>query len=118
MSLEENIIGGNQLIKAVEATDGFSGREIGKLMVALQSSLYSSDDGHLSRDMVIKVLKTKVLEHEQKRKMITSNMSRIEQSKDQFQSISPSSAIKRVGSAFHGASKRCDTMIDEVKQLF
>merc|ERR1711915_288862 len=42
------------------STDGFSGREIEKLMIAIQSSVYGSDSLELSAEGLMKEIKFKV----------------------------------------------------------
>lgn len=49
---------------------GFSGRKIGKLVVALQGALYVSSDGALSSVAAWKLAETKVKEHLDKIKMM------------------------------------------------
>ena len=121
----------SQLNKIVDATQGFSGREIGKLMVAIQSSLYYTDNGSLTVEDVMAIVDTKVREHREKRNMIhyNANMKKNIKSpsstniflpKLEDTNLSPTapSAVKRVSSAFRGAKAECDTMMEEVKRLF
>jgi len=72
--VDEGVMDGQQLQATVDATKGFSGREIGKLMVAMQATLYSSDEGRLSKEMVQSVVVTKTDEHRDKRLMIGDNV--------------------------------------------
>jgi len=73
LTIDEKVMTGYQLQRAVEATDGFSGREIGKMMIAMQGALYGTDDGNLSVDDAWSVIKIKVAEHDDKKRMIGSN---------------------------------------------
>jgi len=55
---------------AVEITKGFSGREISKLMIAIQGDLYGSRDGKLGLEEVISSLRRKAVEHVEKANMV------------------------------------------------
>ncbi|KAL9190357.1 hypothetical protein ACHAXT_007568 [Thalassiosira profunda] len=66
MSIDSDLMTGEQLERTVEMTQGFSGREIGKMMVALQSAMYVSPDGTLDHQSAQKLIQTKVKEHKQK----------------------------------------------------
>ena len=61
---------GDQLVKTVEETDGFSGREIAKLMISMQSMLYCLDDHVFTKEMAWDVVCTKVSEHKDKQRMV------------------------------------------------
>jgi len=54
---------------AARRTEGFSGREISKLVLSLQGAAYGRDDCVLSKAMFADVLDWKVKEHSQKAKM-------------------------------------------------
>lgn len=58
----------------VKCTNGFSGREIGKLMIALQSLLYTSQNMRLEHNDIVKVLEIKVKEHYEKNKMMNNGI--------------------------------------------
>jgi hypothetical protein len=45
MKAEDDLMTGEHIKSTVSVTFGFSGREIGKLMVALQGAMYVSKDG-------------------------------------------------------------------------
>ena len=120
MSIEDDVFDCEQLAAVVNITKGFSGREIGKLMIAIQGFLNSSNDGILRKEDVTQLVNTKLVEHEQKKKMIRSNYNNTFclPSPNYGESSPATSAVKRVSSAFQGASKNCDFMMKEVKQLF
>ena len=74
LRIADGVMTGEQLEEAADATAGFSGREISKLMVALQSSFYASNtDGLLTQKDAWDVLLTKVQEHKEKKRMISGN---------------------------------------------
>ncbi|KAL7547399.1 hypothetical protein ACHAWF_014562 [Thalassiosira exigua] len=66
MSIESDLMTGEQLESTVAVTYGFSGREIGKLFVALQGAMYVSKNGKLDFVAAWKLIETKVREHQQK----------------------------------------------------
>ena len=70
MSIDSEIMKGEHLESIVAVTYGFSGREIGKLMIALQGAMYVSKDGRLDFVSAWKVIRTKVREHHDKRDMV------------------------------------------------
>ena len=49
-------------------TDGYSGREISKLIVSCQAGAYSSDDGKLTEKMIDAKLDSSLASHEKKQK--------------------------------------------------
>ena len=67
--IEENVMDGKQLEEIAIATDGFSGREIAKLMIALQGEIYASAEGTLTRNMIENIVQLKVTAHDIKKKM-------------------------------------------------
>lgn len=74
LRIDDGVMAGEQLEEAADETAGFSGREISKLMVALQSSFYASNtDGVLTKEEAWDVLLTKVQEHKEKKRMISGN---------------------------------------------
>lgn len=68
MSIDSDIMKSEHLESIVAVTYGFSGREIGKLMIALQGAMYLS--GRLDFISAWKVIQTKVREHHDKREMV------------------------------------------------
>jgi len=72
MSIENDLMTGEQLQSTVNVTYGFSGREIGKLMVALQGAMYVSKDGKLDFVAAWKLIETKVREHQEKMDMLSA----------------------------------------------
>ena len=46
--------------------EGFSGREIAKLMVSVQGAAYGSVAGRLTEEMLLRVVRWKVAEHRSK----------------------------------------------------
>ncbi len=70
MSIESNLMAGQQLESTVDVTRGFSGREIGKLMIALQGAMYVSKDHTLDFEAAWKLIETKVIEHHEKLNMV------------------------------------------------
>jgi ATPase family AAA domain-containing protein 3A/B len=70
MKAEDDLMTGEQLKSTVSVTFGFSGREIGKLMVALQGAVYISNDGKLDFEGAWKLIQTKVREHHEKLDMV------------------------------------------------
>jgi hypothetical protein len=62
------------LESTVAVTRGFSGREIGKLMMALQGAMYVSKDGKLDFVTAWKLIETKVREHLAKIDMVGNNL--------------------------------------------
>jgi ATPase family AAA domain-containing protein 3A/B len=64
--IESDVMDESQLRESVKATSGFSGREIGKLMIAIQGAIHSSEKGRLSRLDCQRVIDSKVREHHQK----------------------------------------------------
>eukprot|EP00804_Cyclotella_cryptica_P003156 CCRYP_013775-RA/>CCRYP_013775-RA protein AED:0.29 eAED:0.29 QI:223/1/1/1/1/1/3/238/277 len=77
MSVESDLMTGKQLESTVAVTRGFSGREIGKIMVALQGAMYVSKDGKLDFITGWKIIETKVREHVAKLEMTTEPLSRL-----------------------------------------
>lgn len=67
--IEENAMDEAQMKSVVKATAGFSGREIAKLMIALQGAIYASSDGTLTCTMIDRIVTTKVEEHKVKLEM-------------------------------------------------
>lgn len=49
-----------------EITEGMSGREIAKLGIAWQSAAYASEDGLLTEQMALDIVKDHVKQHQQK----------------------------------------------------
>ena len=68
-SVDDDVMDGSQIRDTVKATSGFSGREIGKLMIAIQGAKNSSETGRLSRLRCQQIIDIKVEEHIEKIKM-------------------------------------------------
>jgi len=81
MSIENDLMTGEQLQSTVNVTYGFSGREIGKLMVALQGAMYVSKDGKLDFVVAWKLIETKVREHQEKMDMLSARQGGGEESR-------------------------------------
>merc|ERR1712086_142424 len=73
----EKILSHHHFVKAAVLTKGFSGREIGKLMVAMQSKILSSKEGTLRTDEAWGVIEDKVVEHRLKAEMARKNQTGI-----------------------------------------
>jgi ATPase family AAA domain-containing protein 3A/B len=58
--------------EAAAKTDGFSGREIAKLMAGVQAAVYGSKECELSPALFREVVDYKVAEHRQRRKLASS----------------------------------------------
>jgi hypothetical protein len=72
MKVDDGVMSGLQLEKAADATAGVSGREISKLMVAMQSALYSCDKtGILTKEDAWGIVAAKVQEHKEKKIMVS-----------------------------------------------
>jgi hypothetical protein len=67
--IDKEVMNETQLAHFVKSTNGFSGREIAKLMISVQGAIYSSSDGKLNYEMVRNVLETKTKEHQMKMEM-------------------------------------------------
>ncbi len=76
MSIEHNLMTGEQLEATTAICAGFSGREIGKLMVALQGAMYVSSNGRLDFNTAWKLIKSKVVQHKDKKTFGLQNISR------------------------------------------
>ncbi len=64
--VDDDVMNDNQIRETVEKTSGFSGREIGKLMVSMQGAVHSSETGRLSQVKCKEIIDTKVEEHKEK----------------------------------------------------
>ncbi|KAG5399335.1 hypothetical protein IGI04_021149 [Brassica rapa subsp. trilocularis] len=62
------------LEEAAAKTDGFSGREIAKLMASVQAAVYGSEDCVLDSVLFREVVDYKVAEHQQRRKLAGTDM--------------------------------------------
>lgn len=58
--------------EAAVKTDGFSGREIAKLMAGVQAAVYGNKECELSPVLFREVVDYKVAEHQQRRKLAGS----------------------------------------------
>ena len=70
LRIDDLALGKKWLKKSIEITTGFSGREISKLMIALQGSLFGSRDGEVSLADVVNIIQRKAKEHEEKAEMM------------------------------------------------
>ncbi|CAL9756406.1 unnamed protein product, partial [Musa acuminata subsp. burmannicoides] len=61
--------------EAAAKTEGFSGREIAKLMASVQAAVYGSKDCELGSDLFREVVDYKVAEHQQRRKLTGADQS-------------------------------------------
>ncbi|KAJ7949866.1 ATPase family AAA domain-containing protein 3 [Quillaja saponaria] len=61
------------LREAANKTDGFSGREIAKLMASVQAAVYGSENCVLDPSLFREVVDYKVAEHQQRRKLAASD---------------------------------------------
>ena len=73
ISVDANVMTGGQLKKTALITKGFSGREIGKLTIAMQGAIYASKNGKFCKKDAWKIVERKVLENKVKRAMVGSN---------------------------------------------
>ncbi len=80
-TIEENAMGEDQVKRIVKATDGFSGREIAKLMIAFQGAIYASSSGILTSKMIEKIVQTKVEEHKVKLEMTGVDLSKYQKNR-------------------------------------
>ncbi len=71
--MERDVMNDQQISSIVEATAGFSAREIAKLFIAIQGSVYASIDGKLTCQMIYDTVSLKVDEHKVK---VTMSMQR------------------------------------------
>jgi SpoVK/Ycf46/Vps4 family AAA+-type ATPase len=67
--VDDDVMDAAQIGQTVKETSGFSGREIGKLMIAMQGAIRSSETGRLSRLHCQEIIDAKVDEHKEKMKM-------------------------------------------------
>jgi len=67
--VDDDVMDANQIRDTVNLTSGFSGREIGKLMIAMQGAIHSSDAGCLTRLRCQQIIDAKVEEHNEKMRM-------------------------------------------------
>lgn len=63
LSIEDNIMEGEQLEEAVAATRGFSGNDIRDLMLAMQTVVQVSENGRLAKSTAWKVIEDRVKRH-------------------------------------------------------
>lgn len=70
LKIQSDTLNEGQLLEAASMTTGFSGREIGKLMLAIQSILYSSRNGELTINDIRATIEIKVNEHSDKQLMM------------------------------------------------
>eukprot|EP00519_Triparma_laevis_P013417 CAMPEP_0182490716 /NCGR_PEP_ID=MMETSP1321-20130603/470_1 /TAXON_ID=91990 /ORGANISM="Bolidomonas sp., Strain RCC1657" /LENGTH=734 /DNA_ID=CAMNT_0024692941 /DNA_START=28 /DNA_END=2229 /DNA_ORIENTATION=+ len=56
---------------SADKTKGFSGRELAKVMIAVQGVLYGSENGKIGVQEINKVVRQKVTEHAEKKRMVS-----------------------------------------------
>ena len=69
IEIQSDVMNNAQVKRLVDATDTFSGREIAKLMIAVQGAAYASENGVLTSKMIDQTVKLKIADHKEKRKM-------------------------------------------------
>ena len=72
--VDKDVMNEEQTNNIVARTTGFSGREIAKLMIAVQGSVFASNDGVLTSAMLEKIVSTKVDDHAMKMKMMNGTL--------------------------------------------
>ena len=60
LSLEKDALSKNALEEIAQKLDGFVGRDISKLIIAIQSEAYASPKGYITKDMVNEVVQQKI----------------------------------------------------------
>lgn len=69
----DNSINLNELVKSLAGkTEGFTGREISKLIISMQASTLSSEDGVLTPKIVDSCLQSALFSHSQKRTWLSN----------------------------------------------
>lgn len=123
--IDEDVMNDTQLHHFVKATDGFSGREIAKLMLSLQGAIYSSIDGKLDYNLAANILEMKIKEHEMKAEMRGTNGSAQHETQhynstecplmkvNQSPGRSSCHETKQIVSQFRDVSSTCDDLTDE-----
>ena len=69
VEIQSDVMNSAQVKRIVDVTSTFSGREIAKLMIAIQGAAYASENGVLTSKMVDHTVKMKVSDHKEKLKM-------------------------------------------------
>lgn len=64
--IESDVMTDPQIASIVKSTEGFSGREIAKLMISIQGLVYASEGGVLTATMVNQLVDIKIDEHRMK----------------------------------------------------
>lgn len=122
--INQDVMNETQLDHFVRATDGFSGREIAKLMISLQGAIYSSIDGKLDYNLAANILKLKIREHTMKAEMrgandITLHGKQYYCSRESPLTVKQSTAsngfhqVKHITSQFRDVSSTYDDITDE-----
>ena len=70
IEVEEEAKKGKWTKEGAEKCKGFSGRELAKVMIAVQGVLYGSEKGKLREEDIKRVIRQKVVEHEEKKMML------------------------------------------------
>ncbi|CAI9087040.1 OLC1v1021004C1 [Oldenlandia corymbosa var. corymbosa] len=73
-TIEIKGLGDDILREAAMKTEGFSGREIAKLMASVQAAVYGSEDCVLDPNLFREVVDYKVAEHQQRRKLASDDV--------------------------------------------
>ncbi len=73
VQIDQDVMNDLQISSIVEATAGFSAREIAKLFIAIQGSIYASFDGRLTSQIIYDTVSLKVDEHKVKVAMSMPN---------------------------------------------
>lgn len=69
ITIDKNVMDERQRKRISDATDRFSGREIAKLIIAIQGAAYASEKGIVTSKMIDDIVKIKVADHKEKREM-------------------------------------------------
>ena len=78
VKIENDVMNKEQINRLVYQTSTFSGREIAKLMIAIQGAAYAAVNGTLTSTLVDNIVMMKVVDHKEKRRIISSQEEEIE----------------------------------------
>jgi len=67
IKIQRDVMNEKQVKRISNITETFSGREIAKLMIAIQGATYASEDCSLTAKMVDEIVKIKVSDHKEKK---------------------------------------------------
>lgn len=65
-TIEEDCVGSSFVKHIAQKVDGFSGREIAKMFIAAQYSMYLAPDGVLTKSLLLRTVERKIEEHQMK----------------------------------------------------